>query len=489
MGKTTGFMEYERRDPDYRPVSERIRDFNAVELRLQDAAVTEQAARCMDCGTPFCHGCGCPLENVIPEFNEHVYQGRWKEALDILLATDNFPEFTGRICPAVCEGSCVLGINRNPVSIRQIELAIIEKGFELGYMKANPPARRLDQRVAVIGSGPAGLAVADTLNRAGYGVVVYDAAEKPGGILRYGIPEFKLGKWVIDRRIRLMEEEGVVFENQVWVGEDISYHYLKNRFDAVCLSGGAREPRDLKIPGRDLKGIHFAMDFLIQQNRRLGHEKLDPARDILAGGKKVLVIGGGDTGADCVGTSIRQGATRVAQVEILPEPPPTRSPATPWPRWPNMLRTSSSHKEGGTRRWSVATRSFTGHNGTVKAVQCVEVDWVVPPEGGRPVMKEKPGTEFEIEADLVLLAMGFTGPGRNKLVEDLGIHTDPGGVISRDARNMTSVPGVFVAGDMAHGASLVVRAMRDGRRAAAGMMAYLKDLPERAAPTGVPTHP
>ena len=490
MGKTTGFMDYERRDPDYRPVSERIRDFNAVELRLPDEAVTEQAARCMDCGTPFCHGCGCPLENVIPEFNEQVYQGRWKEALDILLSTDNFPEFTGRICPAVCEGSCVLGINRNPVSIRQIELAIIEKGFELGYMKANPPARRLDQRVAVIGSGPAGLTVADTLNRAGYGVVVYDAAEKPGGILRYGIPEFKLGKWVVDRRIRLMEQEGVVFENQVWVGEDISFHYLRNRFDAVCLSGGARAPRDLSIPGRDLKGIHYAMDFLIQQNRRLGHEKLDPAKDILAGGRKVLVIGGGDTGADCVGTSIRQGAARVMQVEILPEPPLTRSPSTPWPRWPNMLRTSSSHKEGGTRRWSVATRSFTGINGAVKAVQCVEVEWVAPPEGGRPVMREKPGTEFEVEADLVLLAMGFTGPGHSKLVEDLGIHRDPGGAISRDARNMTSVPGVFVAGDMAHGASLVVRAMSDGRRAATGMMAYLKDLPERpASSTGGPVHP
>ena len=292
----------------------------------------------MDCGTPFCHGAGCPLENVIPEFNEHVYRGRWQEALDLLLSTDNFPEFTGRICPAVCEGSCVLGINKEPVSIRQIELEIIEKGFELGLVRPRPPARRLEQRVAIIGSGPAGLATADTLNRMGYGVVVYDLHEKPGGILRYGIPEFKLPKWVVDRRIALMQAEGIDFENQVRVGEDVSYHYLKHRFDAVCLSGGAREPRDLQVPGRELGGIHFAMDFLIQQNRRLGGEGCDPAREILATGKKVLVIGGGDTGADCVGTSIRQGAAQVTQVEILPEPPPTRSPATPWPMWPAMPR-------------------------------------------------------------------------------------------------------------------------------------------------------
>ncbi len=474
MGKTTGFMEYDRHDAPYRAVAERVKDFNPVELRPSEKDVREQAARCMDCGTPFCFGCGCPLDNVIPEWNEQVYQGRWKEALDLLLSTDNFPEFTGRICPAVCEGSCVLGINKEPVSIRQIELEIIEKGFELGYMTPKPPSKRLDARVAVIGSGPAGLTVADTLNRAGYGVVVYDAAEKPGGILRYGIPEFKLGKWVVDRRIRLMEAEGVVFENNVWVGEDISYHYLQNRFDAICLSGGAREPRDLKIPGRDLKGIHFAMDFLVQQNRRLGNEKLDPARDVLAAGKKVLVIGGGDTGSDCVGTSIRQGATQVSQIEILPEPPPARSEATPWPRWPNMLRVSSSHKEGGTRRWSVATQKIEGENGAVKAVRCIEVEWVSSAPGARPVMKEKAGTEFTIEADLVLLAMGFVGPGRNKLVEDLGIKTEPSGAISRDARNMTSIPGIFVAGDMTHGASLVVRAMRDGRRAAEGIAEYLR---------------
>lgn len=474
MGKVTGFMEFERHDPGYRPVAERVKDFNAVELRPSEAEVREQAARCMDCGTPFCHCSGCPVENVIPEFNEHVYQGRWKEALDILLSKDNFPEFTGRICPAPCEGACVLGINKEPVSIRQIELAIIEKGFELGYMKPEPPAVRRKERVAVLGSGPAGLAIADSLNHAGYGVVVYDSDEKPGGILRYGIPEFKLGKWVVDRRIQLMQTEGVVFENLVRVGEDISYHYLQNRFDAICLAGGAREARDIKAPGRDLKGIHFAMDFLIQQNKRLGGESVTPGTDILAGGKTVLVIGGGDTGSDCVGTSVRQGAKSVTQIEILPQPPPTRSPNTPWPMWPVKMRTSSSHQEGCTRRWSVATKEFMGREGSVQSVRAVEVEWVTPAGGGRPALVEKPGSEFVIEADLILLAMGFTGPERNKIVEGLGIKTEPSGVIWRDTQNMTNIPGIFVAGDMTQGASLVVRAIRDGRQAAAGMARYLE---------------
>jgi glutamate synthase (NADPH/NADH) small chain len=475
MGKVTGFMEYERQDPGYRPADERVRDYRAVELRPSEAELAEQAARCMDCGTPFCHGCGCPLLNVIPEFNDHVYHGRWKEALDILLATNNFPEFTGRICPALCEGSCVLGINKEPVAIRQIELAIIEKAFECGYMAPQPPKTRFDQRVAVIGSGPAGLAAADTLNHAGYKVVVYDSAAKPGGILRYGIPEFKLEKAVVDRRLRLMEAEGVVFENGVTVGEDLSYGYLRSRFDAVCLSGGAREPRDLKVPGRELKGIHFAMEFLIQQNKRLGGEPVDPAREIHAGGKNVVIIGGGDTGADCLGTSLRQGARQVVQMEILPEPPPTRSVSTPWPLWPLQLRVSSSHKEGGVRRWSVATQELIGEQGVVRALRAVEVEWVAPAQGGRPAMKEKPGTEFVVEADLVLLAMGFSGPGRNRIVEELKIRTEPNGSIWRDGRNMTSMPGIFVAGDMSMGASLVVRAMMDGRNAAVGVAAYLED--------------
>ncbi len=475
MGKVTGFMDYERRDPGYRPVDARVRDYRAVELQLSEAEVVEQAARCMDCGTPFCHGCGCPLLNVIPEFNDHVYHGRWKEALEILLATNNFPEFTGRICPALCEGACVLGINKDPVTIRQIELAIIEKAFECGYMEPRPPKIRFDQQVAVIGSGPAGLAVADTLNHAGYKVVVYDGAAQPGGILRYGIPEFKLEKSVVDRRIRLMEAEGVVFENGVKVGEDISYRYLRSRFDAVCLSGGAREPRDLKVPGRDLKGVHFAMELLVQQNKRLGGESVDPAGEIHAGGKNVVIIGGGDTGADCLGTSLRQGARQVVQMEILPEPPPQRAASTPWPMWPLQLRVSSSHKEGGVRRWSVATREITGEQGVVKSLRAVEVEWIAPAQGGRPVMREKPGTEFIVEADLVLLAMGFSGPGRNKIVEDLKIRTEPSGTIWRDGRNMTSMPGIFVAGDMSMGASLVVRAITDGRNAAVGVAAYLED--------------
>ena len=473
MGKVTGFMEYERRDPGYRPVEERVKDYRAVELRPQEPELIEQAARCMDCGTPFCHGYGCPVENVIPEFNEHVYQGRWKEALDILLEKDNFPEFTGRICPALCEGSCVLAINNEPVTIRQIELAIIEKGFELGYMKPAPPAVRRKERVAVLGSGPAGLTIADTLNRAGYGVVVYDADAKPGGILRYGIPEFKLEKWVVDRRIALMEAEGVVFENMVRMGDDISYHYLQHRFDAICLAGGASEARDMKVPGRELKGIHFAMDFLVQQNKRLGGEFVDPATEILATGRNVLVIGGGDTGADCVGTSIRQGARSVTQVEILPEPPPVRSVKTPWPMWPLQLRVSSSHKEGCTRHWGLATKEFIGKDGAVQAIRAVEVDWVSP-AGEYPTCIEKPASEFTLETDLVLLAMGFSGPGHNKIVEDLAIRMEPNGLIWRDARNMTNIPGVFVAGDMTQGASLVVRAMRDGRQAAAGIAAYLE---------------
>jgi glutamate synthase (NADPH/NADH) small chain len=473
MGKLTGFMDYERRDPGYRPVAERVKDFKAVELRLTDSELTEQAARCMDCGTPFCHGCGCPVDNVIPEFNDLVYRGRWKEALDILLEKDNFPEFTGRICPALCEGSCVLGINKEPVTIRQIELAIIEKGFELGYVKPTPPAVRRKERVAVLGSGPAGLTIADTLNHAGYEVVVYDADAKPGGILRYGIPEFKLEKWVVDRRIRLMQAEGVVFENMVRIGDDISYHYLQHRFDAICLAGGASEARDMKAPGRELKGISFAMDFLVQQNKRLGAEFVEPGTEILATGRNILVIGGGDTGADCVGTSIRQGAQSVTQVEILPEPPPVRSVKTPWPMWPLQLRASSSHKEGCTRHWGLATKEFIGKDGAVQAIRAVEVDWVTPADG-RPSCIEKPASEYTLETDLVLLAMGFSGPGPNKIVEDLAIRVEPNGFIWRDKQNMTNIPGIFVAGDMTQGASLVVRAMRDGRQAAAAIEAYLK---------------
>ncbi len=475
MGKVTGFMEYMRKDPEYRPVAERVRDYRAVEESLADPDLVEQAARCMDCGVPFCHGYGCPLGNIIPEWNDLVYRGKWREALELLLATDNFPEFTGRICPALCEGSCVLGINKDPVTIRQIELAIIETGFALGYMKPRPPNTRHDQGVAVIGSGPAGLTVADCLNRGGYRVTVYDDAGKAGGILRYGIPEFKLEKAVLDRRIRLMEEEGVAFECGTRVGEDVSYRYLQSRFDAVCFAAGAREPRDLKVPGRELAGIHHAMEFLTQQNMRLGGEAVDPSHAVDARGKRVVVIGGGDTGSDCVGTSIRQGAMSVTQIEILPKPPETRSPDTPWPQWPHMLRVSSSHNEGCERRWCVGTQAFLGEGGRVTGLRCVEVGWTTPSGGGRPAMQEKRGTEFRLDADLVLLAMGFTGPSRNRIVEHLGLRREPNGIVWRDARNMTSVRGVFVAGDMSQGASLVVRAIADGRAAAAGIDAYLSE--------------
>lgn len=472
MGKPGGFMDFRRKEPGYRPVAKRIKDYEPVELRLQDAEVRAQAARCMDCGTPFCHGCGCPLNNVIPELNDFVYQGRWKEALDLLLETNNFPEFTGRICPALCEASCVLNINDEPVTIRQIELAIIEKAFEKGYIRPRIPRIRNNRKVVVVGSGPSGLAVADILNRAGCKVTVYDKARHAGGILMYGIPDFKLEKSVVDRRIKLMRDEGVVFELGVTVGDDVSYNFLKDRFDVICLSGGARKPRDLVVPGRDLKGTYFAMQFLRQQNMRLMGEPIEKEEEIAAEGKTVLVLGGGDTGSDCLGTAIRQGAEKVYQFEIMPRPPDSRPETTPWPEWPNIMRESSSHKEGGERRWSVATKEIIGANGCVKAVQCIEVEWSDSGDGRR-IMKDKPGSEFEIKVDLILLSMGFVGPAPNKLLKDLSVALDERGNIRVDERHMTNVEGIFAAGDMARGQSLIVRAIADGRKAAEGILSYL----------------
>lgn len=484
MAKETGFLEIKRKEPGYRPKDQRLRDFSAVELSLAETELREQAARCMDCGTPFCHACGCPLQNVIPELNDLVYRGHWAEAYELLRSTNNFPEFTGRICPAPCEAACVLGLQDEPMTIRQVELAISEiafsarggsaKGGERGLVHPQLPAERLKARVAVIGSGPAGLAVADTLNYAGYAVTVFDEEAKPGGILRYGIPDFKLEKWVIDRRLELMREEGVTFEMSAAVGEDISARYLLGRFDAICLALGAREPRDLTVPGRELKGIHFALDYLIQQNLRVAGEPLPPGEEILAGGKTVVIIGGGDTGSDCLGTALRQGAKRVYQFEILPKPPPERPASTPWPMWPNVLRSSSSHQEGGKRRWSVLTKAFTGVGGQVRAMQCVEVIVKPTAPGELLSLQEKPGTEFEVPADLVLLAMGFSGPKKSKLVDDLQVERDSRGLIAVNEQGMTSVSGVFVAGDMARGASLVVRAIADGRRAADGIARWLK---------------
>lgn len=470
MKRDRAFADISRHDPGYRPKAERLADFKAVERRPSDEELASQAARCMDCGVPFCHGCGCPLGNVIPEFNELAWRGRWREALDVLLSTNSFPEFTGRICPAPCETSCVVGINGDAVTIRQVELAVIEKAFELGLMRPRPPAARLGKRVAVIGSGPAGLATANVLNRHGADVVVYEAAARVGGVLRYGVPDFKLEKWVIDRRIGAMQAEGVRFECGVEVGRDLSHRYLRDRFDAIVLTGGAREPRDLRIPGRELAGIHFAMPYLVQQNRINAGESVPDADRIDARGRRVLIIGGGDTGSDCLGTALRQGAAEVRQFEILPKPPPERSAKTPWPQWPDMLRESSSHKEGGERRWSVTAKEFVG-DGRVQSVRCVEVEWVA--RDGRPAPVEKPGSEFTVDADLVLFSMGFVGPGRNLVVEELGLKLDARGFVRRDQRGMTSGHGVFVAGDMSQGASLVVRAIADGQNVARAVVEFL----------------
>ncbi|MCP4199105.1 MAG: glutamate synthase subunit beta [Proteobacteria bacterium] len=474
MPNERGFLEIERRDPGYRPTEERLTDYKAVEQMFTDEEVCQQAARCMNCGIPFCHSVGCPLGNVAPEFNTYVTNRQWKSALEILVMTNCFPEFTGRICPALCEASCVLSINDDPVAIRQIELNIIEKGFEEGYIAPNPPASRLGLSVAVIGTGPAGLAAANILNQRGYKVVAYENGESPGGILRYGIPDFKLEKWVLDRRLQLMRAEGVKFETGVEAGVDLSYRYLQKRFDAVLLTGGAREPRDLKVPGRDLDGVHFAMDYLIQQNKRIAGESLDHQRELTAKNKRVVVLGGGDTGSDCLGTALRQGAKQVHQFEIMPRPPDTRSDTTPWPMWPLVLQESSSHKEGGERRWSMATTDFFGADDRVTKLKCVEVDWVVPKGGQHPAPEERRGTEFEVDAELVLLALGFIGPGKSPLVDELHLDLDPRGFIRCDDNNMTSRAGVFAAGDMTMGATLVVHAIRDGMNAAHNVMSYLQ---------------
>ena len=471
MGKDTGFLEYNRKDPGYRPVEERIKDYRQVEKSPTETDIREQAARCMDCGVPFCHGYGCPLQNNIPDFNDLVYRGDWKRALDMLLATNCFPEFTGRVCPALCEEACVEGINSQPVTIRQIELAVIEKGFELGLIRPQPPASYSGKRVAVIGAGPSGLAAAQTINRAGHHVTVYDEAESPGGLLRYGIPDFKMEKSVIERRIRLMEAEGIVFEQGVVVGTDISTRYLKKQFDAICLTCGSRQPRDLTVPGRNMTGIFFAMDFLSQQNKRVAGEAIASETEIHAAGKSVIVIGGGDTGSDCIGTALRQGAGEVTQLEILPQPPTERADSTPWPMWPDKLRESHAHKEGGTRLWAVSTQRFMGENGVLKKIRCVRVNWVR--QKGRLVPQEIQGSEFELNADIVLLAMGFTGPGNDRLIGSLGLERDRIGNIKTNAGMMTSLDGVFAGGDMQAGQSLVVKAICSGQQVADAVITYL----------------
>jgi len=469
MGNPAGFMEFKRLDPRARPVEERIKDYQEIYPLLTEQELRTQAARCMDCGIPFCHGIGCPVENIIPEFNELVYRGQWRDALNVLHSTNNFPEFTGKVCPAPCEPACVVAIHDEPVSIKQIELQIIEKGFAEGWVTPLPAKKSTGKSVAVVGSGPAGLACAQQLARAGHRVVIYEQKHRPGGLLRYGIPDFKLDKRMLDRRLQQLEAEGIEFRVRVQVGFDVSAKYLARQYDALCLAGGAMQPRDLNVKGRELKGVHQAMDYLEQQNRRVAGDFVPDDRAILAGGKRVVVIGGGDTGADCVGTANRQGASQVYQLEILPRPPETGNPKTPWPLWPEILRGSSSHDEGCTRLWSVMTKAFSGKNGQVGKLHAIEVDF--DPAGGKFV--ERPGTEFDLDVDLVLLAMGFVHPVREGMVEELGLILDRRGNLKVDEDNLTNIDNVFSAGDMVLGASLVVRAIYQGRQAARGIDKYL----------------
>ncbi|MBI3471668.1 MAG: glutamate synthase subunit beta [Candidatus Solibacter usitatus] len=464
MGKITGFKEYTRELPDRRPIGQRVNDWFEIYLPFPEEKIRTQGARCMDCGVPFCHT-GCPVNNIIPDWNDLVYRGRWKEAVRILHSTNNFPEFTGRICPAPCEASCVLGINEPPVTIKNIERTIVERAFEEGYILPEPPPFKTGKRAAVVGSGPAGIAASQQLARAGHDVTLFEKSDRIGGLLRYGIPNFKMEKHLIDRRTEQMAAEGVHFATNAHVGHNVPVEDLRREYDAILLSGGAEWGRDLKVPGRELKGIHFAMEFLPQSNRACLGERVE--NQILATGKRVVIIGGGDTGADCLGTSHRQKPLSVHQFELLPKPPDNRASSTPWPLWPMQLRVESSHEEGGIREWSVATTRFTGDgNGHVQQLHAVRVG---PPPKFEPVA----GTEFTLDADLVLLAMGFLGPVRNGMIEQLGIELDARGNVKTGDDYQSSVPGVFAAGDMRRGQSLVVWAISEGRKAARAVDAYL----------------
>ncbi len=470
MGEPRGFMKYARGEVGHRSVAERIHDFNEFDLPLTPDALRQQAARCMNCGIPFCQGAGCPVVNCIPDFNELVYQGRWKEASDLLHSTNNFPEITGRVCPAPCENACTLNVNDDPVMIKHIEYQIAEKGFQEGWVVPKAPKVKTGKRVAVIGSGPAGLAAAQNLARAGHDVVVIEKDERPGGLLRYGIPDFKMEKRIIDRRLEQMKAEGVQFQCGVTAGEDISVRYLRKRFDGILLAMGAGQPRDLDVPGRDKDNVLYAMDFLTLQNKILGGESLEGARPVSARDKVVVVIGGGDTGSDCVGTSRRQGAKKIYQLEILPEPPESRPAREPWPQWPRIMRTSSSHEEGCERRWAVMTKEIGG-NGAVRELACIQVDWLHGEKGWQ--LKELPGTEFTLKADLILLAMGFVHVTHSGLIENLGLRLDGRGNVLVNSFQ-TSEPWVFAAGDTVRGASLVVHAIRSGQDAAAAMDRWLR---------------
>ena len=472
MGKITGFKEYPRDIPPDRPAGERIKDYQDVHNRFPEERLQTQAARCMDCGVPFCHK-GCPLGNVIPDWNDLIYRNRWRDALDRLLSTNNFPEFTGRVCPAPCEEACVLNINDNPVTIERIEQGIAEHAYEAGWMVPSPPKKRTGKSVAVIGSGPSGLACADQLNRAGHLVTVYERNDRPGGILTYGIPDFKLEKTVVRRRLKLMEAEGVSFVVNAHVGVNVPAAELRRKFDAVVLAGGATRSRDLNIPGRELDGVHLAMDYLPLQNRRNQGVAVPDDKFITAKGKRVVILGGGDTGSDCHGTALRQGAGSVTSFELLPKPPGARAGSNPWPEWPRVFRTSSSHEEGGSRDWSVQTKRFSGEGGKVKKIHLVRLEWTGGMNGSPFKMNEVPGTEFEVPADLVLLALGFLGPEKGTLLKELGVALTPRGTVQADKDYMTNVPGIFSCGDMRRGQSLVVWAIWEGRECARGVDAHL----------------
>lgn len=471
MGKITGFMEFDRKVEGYAPVEERIKNYKEFTEPLKESELKNQGARCMDCGIPFCHS-GCPLGNLIPDFNDAVYQGKWQKAAKILHSTNNFPEFTGRLCPAPCEEACVLGINEDPVSIENIEKNIVETAFKNGWIQPEPPSKRTGKKVAVIGSGPAGLATAQQLNRAGHEVTVFERDEKIGGLLRYGIPDFKMEKSVIDRRLKVMKKEGIEFKTEIHVGVDITATELKKDFDAIVLCGGATVRRGLPIPGSDLKGVVQAMDFLPQNNRKVDGIPYK-GEELTAKGKKVIVIGGGDTGSDCIGTSIRHGAASVTNFEIMPMGTTERPEGQPWPFWPMRLRTSSSHKEGAERVFSISTKHFNGDkDGNLKSLVTVQVEWATAP-GQRPILKEVPGSEKEWECDLALLALGFTG-SETTIADQLGLEMDPRTNIKASVANYkTNVPGVFVAGDQRRGQSLIVWAISEGRQAAHHVDTYL----------------
>ena len=471
MGKVTGFLEIKREERPRRKVENRLKDWLEIYQPFGEEKQREQGARCMDCGVPFCHT-GCPLNNLIPDWNDLVYNGRWASAIRRLHATNNFPEFTGRICPAPCEAACVLAITEPPVSIKLIERSIVDRAWDEGWILPEPPEHNTGRRVAVVGSGPAGLAAAQQLRRAGHTVTVYEKNDRIGGLMRYGIPNFKLEKHLLDRRIEQMREEGVTFVPNAHVGVNLPVESLVDDFDAVLLAGGSERPRDLPIPGRELTGVHFAMEFLPQQNRRCEGDLLDAAQEIHAKGKRVVILGGGDTGADCLGTSLRQCAKSVHQFEIMPKPPEQRAASTPWPMWPLQLRTESSHEEGGIRDWGINSVSFSGDkHGRVQKLHAVRVG---PPPAFAPVE----GSEFTIETELVLLALGFLGPVRSGMIEQLGLKLDARGNVATDENYATSVEGVFAAGDMRRGQSLVVWAIAEGRKAAASIDRYLAAKPE-----------